>query len=140
MSRTAKVTAAFGGEEHAFCLRWGELMELQEKCEAGPGMVLMRLVANQWRLEDVPAVIRLGLIGGGMEPAAASRLVRMNVEQRPQDIGGEDGLGILAVKILSAALHGAPDEPTGKAGETRNGSTISPTARSDSEPSSATLS
>jgi hypothetical protein len=136
MSRTAKVTAEFGGEEHEFCLRWGELIELQEKCDAGPGMVLMRLVANQWRLEDVPAVIRLGLMGGGMDPAAASRLVRRYVEERTQDIGGEDGLAILAVKILSAALHGAPDEP-GKAGETRNGSTISPTARSDSEPSSA---
>ena len=138
MSRTAKVTAELGGEPYDFCLRWGELMELQEKCDAGPGMVLMRLVANQWRMDDIPAVIRLGLIGAGMEPASASRLVRANVEQRPQDIGGEEGLGILAVKILSAALHGAPDEPTGKAAERRNGSTISPTARSDSDPSSAT--
>jgi hypothetical protein len=137
VSRTAKVTADFGGEEHDFCLRWGELIELQEKCDVGPGVVLMRIVANQWRMEDIPAVIRLGLIGGGMEPATASRLVRRNIEERPQDIGGENGLGILAVKILSAALHGVPDEPPGKAGEIRNGSTISPTARSDSEPSSA---
>jgi hypothetical protein len=138
VSRTALVTAEFGGEERAFCLRWGELMELQEKCDAGPGTVLMRLVANQWRLEDVPTVIRLGLIGAGMDHASASRLVRSHIEGRPQDIGGEDGLGILAVKILSAALHGAPDEPPGKAGEMRNGSTISPTERSGSEPSSAT--
>lgn len=140
MSRTAKVSADLGGEAHDFCLRWGELIELQEQCDAGPGMVLMRLVANQWRLEDVPTVIRLGLIGGGLEPAKASRLVRTHVEARPQDIGGEDGLGILAVKILSAALHGAPDEPVGKPEETRNGSTISQTARSDLESSSATLS
>lgn len=138
MSRTARVTAEFGGEQYEFCLRWGELMELQEKTDAGPGMVLMRLVANQWRMEDVPAVIRLGLIGGGMDPTAAGRLVRSYVEGRPQDIGGEDGLGILAVKILSAALHGAPDEPPGKAVERSNGSTISPTERSDLDPSLAT--
>jgi hypothetical protein len=98
-------------------------------------------MANQWRVEDIPAVIRLGLIGGGMDPTAASRLVRQHVEQRTFDWGGGDGLGILAVKILAAALNGAPDEPLGKAaGETVNGSTISPTARSDSDPSSATLS
>jgi hypothetical protein len=138
MSRTARVTAEFGGELHEFCLRWGELMELQEKCDAGPGIVLMRLIANQWRMEDVPAVIRLGLVGGGMTPTAAARLVRTQVEEQPHNIGGPDGLGILAVRVLSAALHGAPDEPVGKAGETRNGSTISQTARSDSEPSSAT--
>jgi hypothetical protein len=138
VSRTAKVTAEFGGEEYDFCLRWGELIELQEKCDVGPGVVLMRIVSNQWRMEDIPAVIRLGLIGGGLEPSTASRLVRRNLEERPQDIGGENGLAILAVKILSAALHGAPDEPAGKVGEIRNGSTISPTARSDSEPSSAT--
>jgi hypothetical protein len=136
MSRSGNVTAELGGEEHEFRLAWGELIELQEKCDAGPGMVLMRLIANQWRLEDVPTVIRLGLVGGGMEPAAAARLVRRQVEQRPFDIGGENGLGILAVKILSAALHGVPDEP-GKSGEIRNGSTISPMERSDSEPSLA---
>ena len=71
---------------------------------------------------------------------AHARLVRTHVEARPHDICGEDGLGILAVKILSAALHGAPDEPVGKTEETRNGSTISQTARSDLESSSATLS
>jgi Phage tail tube protein, GTA-gp10 len=140
MSRTAKVTAELGGEQYDFCIRIGELTELQEKLDVGPGMVLMRLIANQWRVEDIPTVIRLGLVGGGLEPAAASRLVRIHVEQRTFDWGGEDGLGILAVKILAAALNGAPDEPPGKAGETRNGSTISPTARSDSEASSAPLS
>jgi hypothetical protein len=140
MSRTGRITADFGGDSHDFCLRWGELIELQEKCEAGPSIVLMRLAASQWRMEDIPSVIRLGLIGAGMDAVSANRLVRTHVEQRPQDIGGTDGLGILAVKILSAALHGAPDEPPGKSGEMRNGSTISQTERSGSDASSATAS
>jgi hypothetical protein len=137
MSRSAKVIAEFGGDEREFCIRIGELRELQEKCEVGPGVVLMRLIANQFRVDDIPTVIRLGLIGGGLDPTSASRLVRTYVEQRTFEWGGENGLGILAVKILAAALNGAEDEPPGKGGEIRNGSTISPTVRSDLDPSSA---
>jgi hypothetical protein len=137
MSRTGRISADFAGEQYDFCIRIGELVELQEKCEAGPGMVLMRLMANQWRVEDIPAVIRLGLIGGGMDPVSASRLVRRHVEERTFDWGGTEGLGILAVKILAAGLNGAPDEPGKATGETGNGSTISPTERSASDLSSA---
>ena len=137
MSRTAKITAEFGGDLHVFCLRIEELMELQEKTDVGSGMLLMRLAANQWRVEDIPAVIRLGLVGGGMDATAAARLARTHAEQKTFDWGGPDGLGILAVKILAAALNGAPDEPVGKSVETRNGSTISRTERSASGPSSA---
>lgn len=137
MSRTGRITAEFAGEEHDFCLRVGELMELQEKREAGPAVLLARLSLGQWLIQDVTETIRLGLIGGGADSATAARLVRLNVEQRPFDLGGESGLVILAVKILAAATHGAPDEPVGKAGEARNGSTTSLTERSDGESSSA---
>ena len=137
MSRTGRISAEFAGEERDFRLAWGELMELQEKRDAGPSVVLARLSLNQWQLQDVTETIRIGLVGGGMDTAQAARLVRLNVEQKPFDLGGVDGLVVLAVKILAAALHGAPDEPLGKPGETRNGSTISLTERSDSESSSA---
>jgi hypothetical protein len=137
MSRTGRISAEFAGEEHDFRLAWGELIELQEKRDAGPAVVLARLSLGQWMLQDVTETIRLGLIGAGMDAVAAARLVRLNVEQKPWELGGETGLVVLAVRILASALHGAPDEPLGKAGETRNGSTISPTERSASEPSSA---
>lgn len=140
MSRTARITAEFGGEEHDFRLAWGELIELQEKRDAGPAVVLARLSLGQWQLQDVTETIRLGLIGGGADAGTAARLVRLNVEQKPWDLGGENGLVILAVKILAAATHGAPDEPLGKPGETQSGSTISQTERSASDQSSAMLS
>jgi hypothetical protein len=138
MSRSGRITAEFGGEEHDFCLRVGELMDLQEKREAGPAVVLARLSLGQWLIQDVTETIRLGLIGGGADTATAARLVRLHAEQKPFDLGGENGLVVLAVKILAAATHGAPDEPLGKVGEARNGSTTSLTERSAGEPSSAT--
>ena len=140
MSRTARISAEFGGEERDFRLAWGELIELQEKRDAGPAVMLARLSLGQWQLQDVTETIRLGLVGGGMDSAQAARLVRVNVEQKPFDLGGENGLIILAVKILAAATHGVDDEPAGKAGEDRNGSTTSQTERSASAPSSAMLS
>ena len=140
MSRSGRISAEFAGEDREFRLAWGELMDLQEKRDAGPSVVLARLSLGQWQLQDVSETIRLGLVGAGMEGPQAARLVRQHVEQKPFELGGESGLVVLAVRILAAALHGAPDEPLGKVGEIRNGSTISPTGRSASEPSSATLS
>jgi hypothetical protein len=138
VSRTGKVRAFFAGEEREFLLRWGELMELQESRDAGPGWIQVKLMTNQWRGEDVVEIIRLGLVGAGEESAKASRLVRLHVEGKPHDIGGPDGLMLLALRIITAAIQGAPDEPAGKStGETPNGSTISPEERSASEPLSA---
>ena len=138
MSRTALIQAELGGEDRDFRLAIGELMELEEKRDCGAAVVLARLSLGQWLVRDVIVTIRLGLIGAGMDSASATRLVRTHVEQKAYDFGGENGLVILAVKILAASLHGAPDEPLGKAaGEIGNGSTISQTAKPDSATSSA---
>jgi hypothetical protein len=141
VSRTGRVRAHFGGEEREFLLAWGELMQLQESRDAGPGWIQVKFMTNQWKAEDVAEVIRLGLIGGGETPQKASRLVKLHVEQEPHNLGGPDGLLILALRIITAGIQGSPEEPPGKAaGEIPNGSTISPTARSDSDHSSALLS
>lgn len=138
MSRSGRCIAEFGGEEREFRLPIGELMVLEETRDAGVAVVLARLSFGQWSIRDVTEVIRLGLIGGGADAATASRLVRLHVEGKPWELGGENGLAMLAVKILAAATHGADEEPAGKAGEDLNGSTTSPTERSAGGRSSAT--
>jgi hypothetical protein len=141
VSRTGRVTAFFAGEDREFLLAWGEIMQLQESRDAGPGWIQVRLMTNQWLVQDVVEVIRLGLVGAGEEPSSARRLVKLHVEQKPHDIGGPDGLLILALKIITAGIQGAPDEPPGKTeGERPNGSTISPEEKSGSVPYSAALS
>lgn len=123
--RDATVTFDWADGTHSFRLAWGQLAELQEKCDAGPYVVLQRLHSGEWRIEDVSNIIRLGLIGGGMEPAQALKLVRRYVEARPP----MENL-IPAQIILSAALTGAPDEDVGEgdaASQTENSLTNSPT-------------
>jgi hypothetical protein len=114
---------------YTFRLAWAELAELQEQCDAGPFVILDRLQTRQWRIQDVSNVIRLGLIGGGMEPVKALKLVRSYVEARPpmENV-------IYASGILSAGLMGAPDEPPGEPkapNQIETGSTTFPTESSD---------
>lgn len=137
MSRTGKVTGVMGGGEYEFCLRWGELIELQESRDGGPQWLLARMAAGQWQVQDVREVLRLGLIGAGTPTSTALRMVKTHVEQKPFDLGGENGLLILAAKVLAAALHGVEDEVPKSNGEAVSESTTFPEARSDSPPSSA---
>lgn len=109
MSRDASITLPWADGDYTFRLAWGELIKLQEACDAGPQLVLDRLTARTWRMEDIASVIRLGLIGGGMEPAKALKLTRDYVESRPPLENR-----MLARGILALALHGAPDEPPGE--------------------------
>jgi hypothetical protein len=109
MSRDATIDLDWADGTFRFRLGWGELSELQEKTDAGPYVVLHRLHSHQWRMEDISSVIRLGLIGGGMEPGVALKKVRAYVETRPPLESHS-----FAVAILSAGLLGAPDEPVGE--------------------------
>lgn len=109
MSRSGKTPPLeWADGSYEFALRWGELSELQEACGAGPFVVLARLAGNQWLMQDISTTIRLGLIGGGVEPTKALRLVKDYVESRPPMENVSMARGILEV-----ALIGAPEEPPG---------------------------
>lgn len=125
MSRDASIELDFGDGTHKFRLAWGELCKVQEACDAGPYVVLERLTMGTWRMEDIREVIRYGLIGGGMVPGDALKLVREYVEERPpvENV-------IFARVILSTGLLGAKDETPGEsavANPAETASTISPT-------------
>lgn len=128
MSRNASVELDFGDATYAFRLAWAQLIELQERCDAGPYVVLNRLYNGQWKVEDISNVIRLGLIGGGMTPVDALKKVRAYVEERPplENV-------LIAQAILAVALQGAPEEKLGEAqGEaTAKESMTSPTEESE---------
>jgi len=112
MSRDASVELEFGDGTYRFRLGWGELANLQEACDAGPYVILNRLQSGQWRVADIREVVRYGLIGGGLKPTDALKLVKEYVESRPpmESI-------LYAQVVLSAALMGAPEEKVGEQDE-----------------------
>ena len=110
MSRDATIELDWADGEHRFRLGWGELIKLQEACDAGPLVIFGRLGSGTWRLNDIRETMRLGLIGGGKTPDAALALVRDYVEARPpmENVA-------LARAILGAAVLGPADEAPGEA-------------------------
>lgn len=117
MSRNAIVTLDWADGTYPFALKIEQLAELQEACGAGPWYI-------QWALEAAimarsmgmappkdasPAyvidTIRLGLIGGGMDPVSALKKVRTYVGPGQLNDNVQTAFAIIGV-----ALQGAPED------------------------------
>lgn len=84
MSVNGSVAIDWGDGKHTFNVaKFEQAFELEQKSDAGLQELLQRLLDRKWRVTDLVEIHRLGLIGGGMEPVAALRLVRRYVEGRP---------------------------------------------------------
>lgn len=110
--------APFGDGVYRFRLDIDALRELQDKTDAGPAFLLHRIVTAQWRVDDLRETIRLGLIGGGVEPIRALALVQRYFDNR----GGYGQHQTLAALVLQAAIF-EPEELTmpGKKRPSRRG-------------------
>ena len=141
MSRSAKISLEWADGEYEFRLGIGELKELQEKTRRiknaegefryyGP-MKLFELIKNDdWTVEDIQQTIRIGLIGAGMKPIEAARLVKRYVDEVPDWIRN----ATIAANIIGAAVAGWEVEPLGKP-EGPKASTEPMTSGSPSPPS-----
>jgi hypothetical protein len=136
MSRDGSCELPFNGQRTFFKLTWRELMKIQEACDAGPYVVLDRLVSGRWRLQDISETIKWGLIGGGMSQNAAIRMVETEVEGRPP----LENL-VIAQKVLGAGVVGTSEEDVGKKSEAANPEEATGRSRTESSglpPSSET--
>ncbi|MER9883097.1 gene transfer agent family protein [Mesorhizobium sp. M0118] len=68
-------TIVWPGGEHEFRLGIGELRAIEQRCDAGCFVVMMRLLSSQAKIDDILSPIRLGLIGSGMAEKDAQRIV-----------------------------------------------------------------
>lgn len=100
----ASIDLDWGDGTYKFRLAWKQLIELQEKLDAGPAWILDTFWKNNWKVEYISEIVRLGLIGGGTAPQDALRLVRTYVEDRPP----LENLSV-AQAILAIALAGGDD-------------------------------
>ena len=99
MSGTGESEADFAGEARAFRIRLGEIRRIEARCGVGIGEVLRRLsrcVMLVSRLSHVEALasgieiaaddvrepIYQGLMGAGMTPGEASKLLRVEIDDR----------------------------------------------------------
>jgi hypothetical protein len=106
----ASTVIAWGDGEHRCRLAIKQLRELEDKRNAGTGEIYRRIALGIWRADDLFEVIRLGLIGGGMEPQRALALVTRYFNELPL---AENALAANA--ILGIAVLGRQDDQPGKA-------------------------
>lgn len=97
------------GGEHAMRLGLVEARVIQDRTNCGPEYLRARIAAGQWLVDDMPEVLRNGLIGGGMPAVDALRLTQKAFEENPPML-----FKPAAYQLLSAFLLGPPDDPVGE--------------------------
>jgi len=107
MSRTAHV-AFFGDHDHVFDLAKPELIrELEAVTGVGIGALVGRVVETRsFYHADLEAVLRLGLIGGGVHPKPAAHLVETYLSLTPLA-----EVQIIAMGALNALWFGVKTAP-----------------------------
>ena len=111
MTRDGSVVCFWADGEHKFRLGIGELRELQEKTDCGPYVLYERLRTYAWRVDDVRETIRIGLIGAGMAPFKAHKLITRYFDELERPLVDHVPA---ALRIVGTALHGPLDEQPGK--------------------------
>lgn len=105
---TRSITWAHG--EDTFCLAKVEtLLALEDKCNAGLGTIAKRLETGDWYVNDVRQPILLGLIGGGMKPEMAKKVMQDQVDGKPIA-----EFVLLAYEIVASAIVPPPGPQPGK--------------------------
>jgi len=119
MSPNGKIEFVWGDGEHSFNVaKITHALELEGKCGCGVAEIFSRLRESRWHINDVRETIRIGLIGGGMEPVKAHVLVKRYVDERPWSESIQ-----AATLILMAAMVGVPGDEVGKKPETEGTAT-----------------
>lgn len=137
MRAVGTINLAWRNGEDDFCLaKAGDILALEEKCNAGIATILTRLRTGSWYLNDVRETIRMGLIGAGMKPEKAMTVIKLHVDGNPEGLAASV---MIAQLILTAVLVGVPGEELGKdeaaEAETAGQDSTEKTAASAAQPS-----
>lgn len=114
---TQPIDIEWPGGTHAFRLRLGEIEAVQTATGCGPEFLLSAFRLGAWKADWLEAILKFGLVGGGVDRPEAVRIVRATLDR---------GFGLALYKpaciaILEAALYGPEDDPVGKSGAPETG-------------------
>jgi len=100
------VTHFFGDQERKFQLTTPLIIEIERKIGSGIGAIAQRLFAQQHSHNELVEIIRLGLVGGGADPATATALTDAYLTNAPIMPNY-----MIAHAVISAAFFGSEPEP-----------------------------
>lgn len=80
----SQISTFFGDREHTFALSWAGAQEWEENTGRSLYAAFNEMVSSRvGYVTDIKEIIRISLIGGGMPPSEAFKLVKRYVEGRP---------------------------------------------------------
>lgn len=109
--RFGEVTLAWGDGNYTFRLGYGELLQLQKACDAGPDYIAYQIASVHCRVDHVRETLRLGLIGGGLKQNEALTKVQLFFEGQMADY---DNNRKIAFAIIEAGLRPISEATLGK--------------------------
>lgn len=132
MSLSAEIELEWADGTYLFALKAKQVEELEHVCGEGIGRICMRVFSgSDFKYKNVRETIRLGLIGGGVPPVDATKLVATYVDGCPIDPQGDPSSPYKTARAILQAVYfgweGLPDQPPGESG-------AAPTAKPTSEP------
>jgi Phage tail tube protein, GTA-gp10 len=129
MAINGEVELTWGDGEHKFNIaKLKCILELEDKCGVGVAEIYQRISTGKWKYNDIRETLRLGLIGAGMTPDKALRLINRYCDDRPWT----ESL-LTAQAVLIGAMVGVPgDDFEKKTAADRSTDDLSFTATADS--------
>lgn len=122
MALTCRVELEWADGVYSFALPIKYIEELETispnpttgKKGIGISAIWTRLMGSSWYLADIMNIIRLGLIGGGMQPVEAMRLVKTYCEGcpiSPLQPGANNPLTVAQTVLAAAVIGSSLDSP-----------------------------
>lgn len=111
---TTRLELPFADGVYSFALPIGMARELQDKTGIGPNVLLTRLRDGSFKVDDAPEAIRCGLIGGGLKPVEAKRLVDRYCYERPAAESLPLACAVMMLMLYGAEKQDVGDQETGE--------------------------
>lgn len=106
MSLSAEIELEWGDGAYLFALKAKQIEELEHLTGEGIGMVCMRVFSrSDYKYKHIRETIRLGLIGGGLAPVEATRLVNAYVDGCPIDPMNDPSSPLKTATAVLKAVH-----------------------------------
>lgn len=135
MTLKGEVVLEWADGEFPFALKGAQIEELQRVCgDVGFGVIYQRIMLGAWSIGDIQNTIRLGLIGGGMDPVEAQR--KTKAYATPPLVAGPNNPEKLARAIVQAAMHGV-ETLDQNSGEEQPGADPAGSTSQNTEPASS---
>lgn len=117
MNLSAELTLSWGGQDRDFAFKGKQIEGIEHDCNVGIGRVVLNILSQtDYTFKQLRQTIYWGLIGGGLSPTEAQKLVLLYVDGEPIDKKNDPSSTLKTAVACATAIHFGWDSlPPGEA-------------------------